>query len=138
MHTNKQCTQLAYNCYTALLQVANNGLLSFRRPFVSFDPVPFDSNFSAFLNPIIAPFWVDYDDVDSSGSISYRRTSDISILRNVTEVLAARNPHLQSYQPTLAFIATWNEILLIDQEVGDPYHIEVCLYPSTIIHDSYY
>ena len=96
-----------------MLQAATNGLLSFRRPFFSFDALPFDSNFTAFLDPIIAPFWAD---IVSSPSISYRRTADISILRNVTEILAARNPALQSYQPLLAFIATWNGDI---QEVSD-------------------
>ena len=101
------------------MQVAINGLLSFRTPFASFSAVPFDSNFNAFLDPIIAPFWADYDVIDSSGSISYRRTADTAILSNVTEVLASRNPELQSYQPTLAFIATWNEAPLLDQEVSN-------------------
>ena len=91
-------------------------MLSFRTPFASYDAVPFDSNFNAFLDPIIAPFWADYEVIDFPGSISYRRTADISILRKVTNILVARNPELQSYQPLLAFIATWNGDL---QEVSD-------------------
>ena len=89
-------------------------MLSFRTPFASYDAVPFDSNFNAFLDPIIAPFWADYNLIISFASVSYRRTADISILRNVTEIIAAQNPELQSYQPLLAFIATWNM-----QEVSD-------------------
>ena len=102
-----------------MLQVAINGLLSFRSSFGSFNALPFDSNFFAFLDPIIAPFWADYNLIVSSGSISYRRTADIAILRKVTEILAAGNTELQSYQPLLAFIATWNEVPLLDQEVSD-------------------
>ena len=94
-------------------------MLSFRAPFDSFGALPFDSNFNAFLDPIIAPFWADYNLIVSSGSISFRTTADTAILRNVTEILADRNPQLQSYQPTLAFIATWNEAPLLDQEVSN-------------------
>ena len=105
------------------MQVATNGLLSFRTPFDSYDAVPFDGYFNAFQDPIIAPFWADYDVIDSSGSISLRKTADTAILRNVTEILAARNPELQSYQPTLAFIATWNEAPLHShlEIVSDPH-----------------
>ena len=106
-------------CLQILMQVAINGLLSFQRPFSSFNALPFDSNFFAFRDPIIAPFWADYSLIVSSGSISYRRTTDTSILRNVTAILAARNPQLQSYHPTLAFIATWNEVPLQNLEVSD-------------------
>ena len=122
-------------------------MLSFRTPFASFSAVPFDSNFNAFQDPIIAPFWADYDVIDSSGSISYRRTADTAILSNVTEVLASRNPELRSYQPTLAFIATWNEAPLHDhlQIVSDDRstHTQkvktahfVCSTCILVIHDS--
>ena len=119
------------------MQVAINGLLSLRTPFTSYNARPFGSNFNAFLDPIIAPFWADYHLIVSSGSISFRATTDISILRNVTEILAARNPELQSYQPTLAFIATWNEAPLHRhlKIVSDP-HPEcdiLCKLVSTII-----
>ena len=110
----------------ALLQAAIDGLLSFRRQFVSSDALPFDSNFTAFLDPIIAPFWADHNRFVSSGSVRYRRTADISILRNVTEILAARNPELQSYQPLLAFIATWN---------GDVHEVSDLKTKSVHFHD---
>ena len=100
------------------LQVSPNGLLSFQEPYTSSVVQTFDSNFTDFLNPIIAVLWADYDLFTSPGLISYRNTTNASILNYAKEILVESNPRLFSYQPSLAFIATWNEVpLVINQHV---------------------
>lgn len=89
--------------------MSTNGLISFRNPFRSFNPQNFSTSFSAFLDPIIAPFWADLD-TRIFGAILYRSTNDPVILNRTMEMITDINSNFSSYQPTLVVIVTWNMV----------------------------
>ena len=84
-------------------------MLSFRAPYSSFSPLRFNSAFTDFANPIIAPLWTELI-FTASGTLTYRSTMDASTLNATVEMLASRNSELHDFQPLMAFIATWNDV----------------------------
>ena len=59
----------------------------------------------------MAPAWIDLNP-RVSGSVFYRPTSDPLVLGRVVEMITDINSNFSSYQPTLAFIATWDNVPL--------------------------
>ncbi len=92
-------------------QVSTNGLISFRNEFNSFRATPFSSDFTEFLNPLIAPLWTDFDPF-RSGSIYYRMTNNSLVLERIRNILTEESDTLVDYTPSLAFIVTWDRIPL--------------------------
>ncbi len=95
------------------MQVSTNGLLSFRSAFSSFEVESFTPSFSSFLDPIVAPAWIDLNP-RASGSVFYRSTDDPLILNRIVGMITSIDSNFSSYQPTLAFIATWENVPLFD------------------------
>ena len=57
---------------------------------------------------MIAPLWTDID-INLSGEVYSRVSSEPDTLNQVVKILADLNPALSSYQPAQAVIATWFE-----------------------------
>lgn len=96
-----------------LLQVNNNGLLSFGGPVVQFDPSPFPLQGLE----VIAPYWADVD-TRGSGTVFYRETNDADLLARIANCLQESYPGLNStgtLNPTLLFIVTWDNVGYFDQ-----------------------
>ena len=55
---------------------------------------------------MIAPLWTDLD-FRSRGLIYYRTSQDPDVLNQVVDMIAAMDPGLSDYQPTLAVVVTW-------------------------------
>ena len=87
------------------MQVNTNGDISFRSPFNSFIPRPFPSAFP----PLIAPYWADFDS-RRGGTISYRQTSNSTLLQRVRSQLQESFPSAGNFTPTDLFIATWDQV----------------------------
>ena len=88
------------------MQVNTNGILSFRVPFTDFTPrmFPLPDNI-----PLIAPFW-DNVDIERFGNISYRETSDFTLLQKANAQLQELFPSAGSFTSTTLFIATWDRV----------------------------
>ena len=97
------------------MQVSTNGLISFRNPFSSYNPISFSRNFTNFRDPIIAPFWAYLISEDSVSSIYYRTTNDSAILDRIVNIITGFNQNFSDYQPSLAIIVTWEDVLLISE-----------------------
>ena len=83
-------------------QVSTNGLLSFENPLNAYETC----NFPCTPEPVIAPLWTDLN-FNSRGLIYYRTSQDPDVLNQVVDMIAAMDPGLSDYQPTLAVVATW-------------------------------
>lgn len=92
-----------------MLQVSTNGLISFRRPFSSYSPEPFNSNFLQFDDPIIAPLWGDFTNFEGSNMFT-RATNSPETLIMVVAQLTTVNQNFTSYNPTIAVVVTWDSI----------------------------
>jgi len=87
------------------VQVNTNGDISFRSSFTSFIPRPFPSAFP----PLIAPYWADFNSV-RGGTISYRQTSNSTLLQRVRGQIQEFFPSTGNFIPTDLFIATWDQV----------------------------
>ena len=59
--------------------------------------------------PLIAPFW-DNVDIERFGNISYRETSDPTLLQKANAQLQELFPSTSSFTTTTLFIATWDRV----------------------------
>ena len=59
--------------------------------------------------PLIAPFW-DNVDIERLGNISYRETSDPTLLQKANAQLQELFPSASSFTATTLFIATWDRV----------------------------
>ena len=89
------------------MQVSTNGLISFRQSvFLDFQPDPFPLGGGDRVDSIvIAPFWDDSVD----GRIYYRLSNEKFLLDNITSTI--RDAFDVEFRATLAFVATWDEVL---------------------------
>ena len=74
--------------------------------------------FSASTTPLVAPLWADFDFRDT-GSVYHRVSRDDYILDKAASRIAAMNPDLASYRPTLCVIATWFQATLFSDTLLD-------------------
>ena len=87
------------------------GLISFRNPFNSFSPGPFTQSFVQFDDPIIAPLWGDFVNLEWLGSNVFSRvTNSQETLEMVATQLRTVNQDFTDYNPTLAVIVTWDRL----------------------------
>ena len=70
----------------------------------------FTREFTAFLNPIVAPLWADFD-ATVQGSIYYRAINDSFVLEQIVELITNSSSDYASFKPKQAFIATWEDII---------------------------
>ena len=106
------------------LQVNTHGQLSFRTPFLNFEPeafplieaFPFGSDVV-----LIAPFWNDIDvtDVEGTGQLFFRLSNDDTLLGVVGVAINAA--FVTDFSPLALFIATWDGVPNTDND------IDVCL-----------
>ena len=104
--------QFFLNFY-ACVQVNINGIISFNRPWNLFTPV-----FFPIINEdIIAPYWTNID-INNSGNVFFRESTNNEILLKITNEIKIVNPGLTEFKAHWAFIATWENVLLnANQEV---------------------
>ena len=102
-------------------QVNTNGILSFRFPFTEFTPHMFPCPDNV---PLIAPFW-DNVDIERFGNISYRETTDNTLLQKAHAQLQEFFPSSGSFAPTTLFIATWDQVAAF--EGGSQVSVCTCL-----------
>ncbi|NXW52572.1 TECTA protein, partial [Nyctiprogne leucopyga] len=88
-----------------LLQVNNNGVLSFGTPVKQYTPDPFPL---ADGRPFVAPYWADVDNV-RGGEVFYRETTDPTLLELITKNINQYFPTI-TYTATWAFVATWDHV----------------------------
>ena len=98
-------------------QVNTNGILSFQFPLTEFTPHVFNV-------PLIAPFW-DNVDIERFGNISYRETTDNTLLQKAHAQLQEFFPSSGSFAPTTLFIATWDQVAAF--EGGSQVSVCTCL-----------
>ena len=86
-------------------QVNTNGILSFRSQYLQYFPEMFPSTGL----PLIAPFWNDVN-IRRFGNISYRITSNATLLQRARDQLQELFPSSGNFTPTTLFIATWDRV----------------------------
>ena len=92
------------------MQVNNNGVISFQRPFSAYIPVPFPLNGTDVL---IAPYWSDVDTSSENGGTVWYRESNAQedITRAHDDIRAAyREARDSNFAPCSVFIATWDHV----------------------------
>ena len=89
-----------------LLQVNNNGVLSFDTPVSQFTPQSFPLGDGRM---IIAPYWGDVD-TQGTGMVWYRETSDPLLLTQARSDIRAAFVNQMFFEPTTLFIATWDHV----------------------------
>lgn len=120
-----------------IMQISNNGIISFRVPFNSFNPAPFPNGVS-----IIAPFWGDVDTRESHetppvgvprdeiNKVWFREEFDTEQLEKARLEVQEAFIGLSTFTPTSLFIATWSNVgyyrIHIDKVSSD------CCYRKTI------
>ena len=91
--------------------MSENGILSFRGPFISTIIRDFDSFFH--FQPLIAPLWTDLDSTNSSqlegGRILFRMASDENTLKRAKNLTREHFPSV-NFEPTDVIISTWVEV----------------------------
>jgi len=87
------------------MQVNTNGHISFRSPFFDHNPRQFPLAFP----PLIAPYWAHFDS-PVGGTISYRQTSNSSLLQRVRGQIQESFPSAGNFIPTDLFNATWDQV----------------------------
>ena len=106
-----------------LMQVNNNGLISFLHPVPAFTPVPFPLVSSSVIDvttataQLIAPFWADVDTRDT-GTVWHREsTNQTDRDRAQREIRRAFPGQAARFTPRLVFIATWDDIGYYDRQI---------------------
>ncbi len=90
------------------MQISSNGLITFKLPFTAAQNVNFTEEFSLFQDAIIAPLWTALT-LRESARIYYRVSRSLSDLEAISSLIG--NDTLgDNYYPTLAVIATWENI----------------------------
>lgn len=89
-----------------ITQVNTNGILSFNIHYAVYRPVRFPIATYA----LIAVFWVDIDIRNGGGYIWYRQTTDVSTLQTATTEIRTHLTGMSSFQATMVFIATWEDV----------------------------
>ena len=101
------------------MQVNNNGVISFQRPFSAYIPVPFPlingsingTNATSFQ--LIAPYWSDVDTrSENGGTVWYRESNaqeDITRARDDIRT-AYEEARDSNFAPHSVFIATWDHV----------------------------
>ena len=89
-----------------VLQVNNNGLLSFDAEVSQYTPQSFPLGDGRM---IIAPYWGDVD-TRGVGTVWYRETSTISLLDRAKRDIQSAFVNQRFFEPITLFIATWDRV----------------------------
>ena len=92
------------------MQVVPNGLISFEYDIISHQVQEFPrTNYP--LVPAVASLWTEY--IEQNQGILFRRiTYDPLELSWVREMIVSQNPDLSDYQPSVAIVVTWHNLML--------------------------
>lgn len=95
------------------MQFSSNGLVTFDSKI---DPMNIESLpiLSESFVPLLAPLWT--SDIDRVENAYVRLTSDQTSLSWVRAMILQSNPDLTDYQPSEAFIITWHELKLPNED----------------------
>lgn len=106
-------------CALFFLQVGDNGIISFNRGYLFWQPALFPTNDTAVREAlIVAPFWGDTD-TRLAGNIYYRlievgsftEESDLTLLNFVSELVAAKGPEsAANFSATAMLVAQWMDV----------------------------
>ena len=108
MYVHRSHTYMGNDTVSQILQINENGILSFRDQFRSTFIREFDS-FTHF-QPLIAPFWTDISLRSlAGGSVFFRMTRDNITLNRARTLTQQHFPDL-NFEPTNAVIVTWFEV----------------------------
>ncbi len=89
-----------------IIQVNNNGALSFTKGVSQYTPDPFPLTGTLQL---IAPFWADVD-TRGAGTVWYRETTESQLLVRARSEIQAAIANQGSFSPNFLFIATWDHV----------------------------
>lgn len=90
-----------------LMQVNNNGLISFSKAVSNFTPSSFPLSNGLQL---ISPFWADVD-TRETGTVWFRETNNSAVLRRARrDIQNIKFVNQISFQPLFAFIVTWDRV----------------------------
>ena len=91
-----------------ILQVNNNGMVSFESGVGAFFATPFPLNDTQGL---IAVYWTDVDTrLNESGTVWYRETTDAALLRRFHDDISGAFPTQRIFSPISLFITTWDHV----------------------------
>ena len=89
-----------------MLQVNNNGVISFTRAVSDFTPEPFPLGNGLQL---IAPFWGDVD-TTGTGEVWYRETTNPALLQRAQREIREYFSGQEEFVPKGIVIATWDHV----------------------------
>ena len=94
-----------------LLQINNNGVLSFGNPMTGFTPQPIPIP-GIGVPPFLSPYWADVDTRPIDGGfVYYRNSTDQALLDQASNHIRAVFPNtFSTFTSTWLFIATWDGV----------------------------
>uniref|UniRef100_A0A7N5JHY7 Sushi, nidogen and EGF like domains 1 n=1 Tax=Ailuropoda melanoleuca TaxID=9646 RepID=A0A7N5JHY7_AILME len=101
---------------SSILEVNNNGIISFLKEVSQFTPVAFPI---AKDRCVVAAFWADVDN-RRAGDVYYREATDPATLRRATEDVRRYFPELPDFSATWVFIATWYRVTFFGGSSSSP------------------
>ena len=111
--------------HVSIVQINNNGLLSFETPVRDYTPRDFPLKAEDSVRGVgvafIAPFWADVDTRDGHGKVFFRSTTDNPTLALIKDVVSSSQAGVDlaaRFNPKWALIATWEEVGYYDKK-GD-------------------
>lgn len=93
-------------CFLLLLQVNNNGIISFLKEVSQFTPVAFPISKD---RRVVAAFWADVDN-RRAGDVYYRESKDQALLERATKDIGQYFPEFPEFSAQWVFIATWYRV----------------------------
>lgn len=102
-----------------MLQVNNNGVVSFLREVSQFTPVAFPISGD---RRVVAAFWADVDN-RRGGDVFYKETEDLRILNRASRDVISYFPDLSEFSATWVFIATWYRVTFYGGDASSPVSI---------------
>ena len=89
-----------------LLQVNNNGDISFTTSVSQYTPDPFPLFGDLAL---IAPYWADVD-TTGTGTVWYRESTDAELLARARTMIQSAFTSQDNFIPSYIFVATWDHV----------------------------
>ena len=103
--------------HVSIVQINNNGLLSFETPVPDYTPRDFPIKAEDSVRGVgvafIAPFWADVDTRDGHGTVFFRSTTSDTTLALIKDVVSSSRAGADlaaRFNPKWALVATWEEV----------------------------
>ena len=105
VHVRMYVNSNAHLSFVKILQIGDNGIISFNSPYNSHTPASLPLYWYSF----IAPYWADVD-ISRTGEVFYRQSTNSSLLARASREIENELALTQSIEIEHLLIVTWNAV----------------------------